>query len=671
MLLERLVVSNFRCFHGRQEIAFATDKNKSLTIIHGENGSGKTNILNGLYWCLTGQFTPRLQNPELLINKAAYDDDRTAECYVELFFTHEDKQYQCVRRVTGRTTNKLELFILDGQKPRSVPNPQQIIEAIIPKGLSQWFFFDAEAIGELELSGSDEFRRSLRRILGFELVDGLVEDLELCQRKLQKNLTHAVNSKELDEIQNRIEEIQHVMPRQRSMASTLDAQVTEKTAQLEAIEAKLRAFPKSQPLQDRRSRLENRRKVQVQLKRDLQAQLALCMGDAGPAILAYQKATALEGQLHIKENSGRLPAPYSDQLVEDILREGTCICGRAVAAHSAEEQKIHRLLRDAATPIFNTRVRAVQLLIKAIAGTCARYVPTREDIVRRIAAADAEIASIDVELKEVRDQLQKLEDSVVQDLERDFSKAKVEFRDLSGKHAVVLERISDNEEELGKLQAKYDNAAKRQGHGAAVQAEIDKLRRLTTFLTKTLKEQEARALNILLAELTHVLETYLTKHYEPRIVPSTYQVTMVDAKGREVGRSTGEGQVLKFAFISTVVALASRKTGPKVDFLADPTVAPLVLDAPFSALDPQYQSSVATNIVAQASQVVLLISSAAWSEGVGSALDPSVGKRYVLISRQEGPRGNKPVKHMTIGRRKILLNEYGAERDETVIEECE
>jgi DNA sulfur modification protein DndD len=67
--------------------------------------------------------------------------------------------------------------------------------------------------------------------------------------------------------------------------------------------------------------------------------------------------------------------------------------------------------------------------------------------------------------------------------------------------------------------------------------------------------------------------------------------------------------------------------------------------------------------------LVLLLSSAAWGEGVAKALDPYVGKRYVLLSRQEGPRGNKPVKTMMLGKRTITLNEYDADRDESVIME--
>jgi DNA sulfur modification protein DndD len=148
---------------------------------------------------------------------------------------------------------------------------------------------------------------------------------------------------------------------------------------------------------------------------------------------------------------------------------------------------------------------------------------------------------------------------------------------------------------------------------------------------------------------------------------------MVDDDGQEVGESTGESQVLKFAFITAVVALAARKTVTKVDFLASPTVAPLVLDAPFSALDPEYQRSVAKNLVDQACQIVLLISAAAWSGGdgggVGQALTPVIGKRYVLISRVEGPRGDKPIKKISIKGREINLTEYNAERTESILRE--
>jgi DNA sulfur modification protein DndD len=189
------------------------------------------------------------------------------------------------------------------------------------------------------------------------------------------------------------------------------------------------------------------------------------------------------------------------------------------------------------------------------------------------------------------------------------------------------------------------------------------------YIRRSLIQQERQALTILAFELNAVLKRYLTKHYSAKINPATYAVQLVDQEGKMVGHSTGEGQVLKFAFIATVVALAARKTQQKIQWMSEPTIAPLVLDAPFSALDPEYQGSVARNLATQTTQLVLMISSAAWGEKVAVALEPVVGKRYLIVSHESGTQGDKPIKRLRISGVDHQLNHYGAERNESTFVE--
>lgn len=669
MLLIELKICNFRSFYGMQVIKFGPAGSNGVTVIHGENGAGKTNLLNAIFWCLTGAFTPRLSNPELLINKAARDEDKAAECYVDLRFSHENRDFQVVRTVTGRNESRLNLYQVKDDIPRAVQNPQTFIERIIPKALSRWFFFDAEAIGELELSGSQEFRRSLRRILGFELVDILVDDLQLCLSKKQRNLTNVANSKSLVEIQGKIEGIDHVLPAQREKLRILDARLHELDAKVGHIESQLRGLPKSRPLQERRTRIDAQRKQRLATRKELRDQELRFMGESALAVLGIAPAIGFEGQLHVKENTGRLPAPFSEQLVEDILREAMCVCGRPVNHGSCEEGKIRGLLKNASTTGFNARVRSIQYLLKDIRSTHDRYEGMLASIQHKVEVTDSEIVEFDGELKDIREQLQQIDEESIRVLEDARASANTQHRELFSQQAVLQNQVVENEKRLSDLRLRYDNESKKLGHSDAIRKEIDKIKRLSDYVVKTLKDQEIRALNVLQIELNRVLGNYLTKHFKARINPKTYEVEMLDTQGRQVGRSTGEGQVLKFAFITTVVALAGRKTQEKIDFLAEPTVAPLVLDAPFSALDPDYQGSVAANLADQSSQLVLLLSSAAWGESVAAALEGRVKKRYMLVSRERGPRGNKPVKTMMLAGNKLTLNEYGAERDESVIVE--
>jgi DNA sulfur modification protein DndD len=667
MFLQRLRIVNFRGFYGEQVVEFAPVSDKPVTIIHGENGAGKTNLLNAVFWCLTGLFTPRLSNPEMLINKAARDEDKEAACLVEINFSHEDREYLLRRTVIRRGESNLELFHIEDDTQKLVPKPQLFMERIIPKGLSRWFFFDAEAIGELELSGSEQFKRELRRVLGFELVDALVEDLERCLSKKQRNLVAAVNSKELDQIQSNIENIEHVLPNQRIKSDELGKLLQDADANVSRIERELQELPKSRPLQEQRSKLDARRKNRVVTRKELQEQIARFTGESAPAVLLAPLASPFEDQLHVKENTGRLPAPYSEQLVEDILHEGMCVCGREVAHDSCEEAKIRSLLRNASTSAFNNRIRSIQYLLKDIQAAREGFSTGLNDLQRRLAETDTEVADIDDELKQIKQQLEQIDEESIRSLENERNIFRTKSRELVSQISVLQSNITNNEAKLKDLRLRYENTSKRLGHGDTVRKEIDKIKRLSDYIAKTLQKQEHRALQLLQIELNRILARYLTKHFQARINAKTYEVEMLDAQGRQVGRSTGESQVLKFAFITTVVALAGRKTQEKIDFMAEPTIAPLMLDAPFSALDPEYQSSVAENLANQSSQLILLLSSAAWGDSVEKALNPHIGRRYVLISHQAGPRGNKPIKTMKLNGKTIPLNKYETERDESVV----
>ena len=63
MHIERLTVTNFRSFYGEAAINFATPDGtgKTITMIYGENGHGKSNLLNAIHWCITGKTTTSLK----------------------------------------------------------------------------------------------------------------------------------------------------------------------------------------------------------------------------------------------------------------------------------------------------------------------------------------------------------------------------------------------------------------------------------------------------------------------------------------------------------------------------------------------------------------------------------------------------------------------------------
>jgi DNA sulfur modification protein DndD len=672
MRLLNLELSDFRSFFGVHKIEFSAENARRVTLFHGENGAGKTNLLNAIHWCITGKFTPRFEDQRLLVNKEAKKAGRRS-CYVELVFVDEEssegKQYRVHRAATDESETEFSVYEIQRGNSRLMAKGESFLRMLLPPGLISWFFFDAEAIGALELSGSAEFKRDLRKTLGFDLVDTLLQDLEGVHAKRRRELASQTNDKELQLIQADIEDIDRILPNQIETARTLEAESKALEQQYESVRLKLQNLPQAAPIEKRRLEVERGATRIRSEKSELTAKASQMVGQAAPALLLLDITAHLEGKLEQREVRGKLPAPFSDQLVKDIVADGLCICGRPVLEGSPESHKIHDLLKFAATGALNQRISEVRYMIRDIERQAREYPVEIAGVRSRISNFDSELGLLEEEQIELTKKLSKINLSEIQMLERERERLEKERAAkwlLSGK---VSQLIEQNERKKRELQARYDAVLKKLDVSKKLRTEADKVARLMEFIKRSLHDQEKQALLILSHELNDVLRQYLTKHYRATIDPTTYAVRLQDSDGNRVGHSTGEGQVLKFAFIATVVALAAKKTQQKIKWMSDPTIAPLVLDAPFSALDPEYQGSVARNLSFQATQLILMISSAAWGEKVAGALESVTGKRYLIVSHETGPRGEKPVKTLMLNGVELTLNYYDAPRTESTFVE--
>ena len=672
MRLLSLELTDFRAFHGNCKLEFAADDTKRVTVFHGENGAGKTNLLNAIHWCVTGEFTPRFQDKKNLVNKEAFRDGRR-ECCVELIFQDElergGKTYRVRRSATNDHQLDFQVFQIERGNSRPIAKGDSLLRMLLPPGLISWFFFDAEAIGALELNGSEGFKRDLRKTLGFDLVDKLLSDLEVVQTKRRREVASQTNDRELQSIQTDIENIEKVLPGQYETAASLDKEQERIARELDAVRAELSKKPQTEPLERNRRRIEATIPRLDQEKKQLLAESAQIVGASAPSLILLDLTKQLEGRLEQQEVKGRLPSPYSDQLIKDILEAQLCICGRPVTEGSPEAHKIHDLKKFASTGELNRRIGDVRYLIRDIESQGQSFALRIQKVRSRIAEIDVQLGQLEDELKDVTREIQGIKLGEIQALEQKGQKLAKRKDEVLLQAGGILQQIESNERRKRELKVRYDATSKQLKVNQRLKKELEKVTRLIDYIRKAAASQEAQALTILSLELNLILERYLTKHYSAKIDAKTYAVQLYDTEGRKVSHSTGEGQVLKFAFIATVVAMAGKKTQQKIQWLSEPTIAPLVLDAPFSALDPEYQGSVASNLASQTTQLVLMLSSAAWGDKVERALKGHIGKRYLIISRESGPQGRKPVKTLTIEAKEYILNEYGAPITESVLRE--
>jgi DNA sulfur modification protein DndD len=56
MLINKIILNNYRLYEGENTISFNFDESKNIYLVCGENGFGKTTFLHSLLWCLYGRF---------------------------------------------------------------------------------------------------------------------------------------------------------------------------------------------------------------------------------------------------------------------------------------------------------------------------------------------------------------------------------------------------------------------------------------------------------------------------------------------------------------------------------------------------------------------------------------------------------------------------------------
>lgn len=100
MLLKSIKLTNFRQFIDEQ-ITFADGSDgKNVTIILGENGTGKTTFAQAFFWCMYGEteFSDKMMLNRHVANRLLAG--QTAVVSVVLKLTHGDNAYTLTRQQT-------------------------------------------------------------------------------------------------------------------------------------------------------------------------------------------------------------------------------------------------------------------------------------------------------------------------------------------------------------------------------------------------------------------------------------------------------------------------------------------------------------------------------------------------------------------------------------------
>jgi len=196
MKFRKLTIENYKSFQFPTEVAFPVGEDgRSIFLIGGMNGAGKTSIMEAINYCLYGAKSDEIFRNVNRREKAKGNVSVTFELVIEMddlseLIVKRSWSAGAVAEPKPRDMSERLVVVRDGKRV-SVQNQdiwQDYIRAAIPPGITQFFFFDGEKIQEIAADDHSEVRlkSSLEAALGIQYINRLASDILYIKQEERK-----------------------------------------------------------------------------------------------------------------------------------------------------------------------------------------------------------------------------------------------------------------------------------------------------------------------------------------------------------------------------------------------------------------------------------------------------------------------------------------------------
>lgn len=664
MKFDMLTLKNFRQYYGKQKIAFSKSNENNITVIHGENGSGKTALLNSFLWLFYGKVN--LPDPEKIVNERVITEIKAggkAEVIVTLTFEHDGKKYTAWRKQVVRKwsdagskkekTNNVENIEDDFQlnyidtagKTITPGNPQNVINQIIPFRLSSLFFFHGEDIDRLSKEeSSEEIQKDIRNIMGLTILERSILHLGKVAKRFEKEM-EKYGSEELKDFIEEKKRLEKEYCELKNERNTLNENLEALRDEKREVDEKFKRLENTKKRAEKRERLESELKDTKSSINEINEQIKILCSKKAYLTLVDKPYRVTQKILEEERERGNLPTSIKRQLVDDLLKIHMCICGRELNEGTEPFKMVKKWREKAGSKGLEGRAAVIASAIK-------EFPQKRKEFNRELKKNLKQKNNLLDRKKELEEQ--------ISEIGKGFEKDVEEIKELENKRKKIGEDIDKTNKKLGSNENEIKNKTKniknheekiektkiKQAKGLIAQKRFIVCKKAQEYLEKQFSSFSRRVRDNVQEKVGNLYSEFVHKPYRAHITDD-YELKILKKVGsynQPVGMSTGERQIASLAFIGGLVDIARERYKEEKDAAYfKGGLYPIIMDSPFGYLDKDYRKAVSENIPKLAEQVIVLVTDTQWEGDVEEAMKGRAGKIYQL--KYNDPRTNPEIEH--------------------------
>lgn len=365
MLLKSIKLENFRQFRN-ESIDFAQGEGgKNVTIIIGENGTGKTTFAQAFFWCLYGEteFSDKIILNKMVATEMTPGSEEKVR--VTLALRHGEVDYTLIREqayhkdyannVKGDNT-VFDIAIKDTSGNTSYVKKSQCeaeVKSILPKELSRYFFFDGERIEKMSKDISTgkkatDFAEAVKGLLGLNAMISAIGHFNPRSSlsvigSYEKSFDSKSNTKiqeytaKIDKCNARLAEIDAALEELDTQKAAAETRKSEKVIELKQYSEGKKLQKEKEDLQ---KQIENTTRMRATVYK------TMCK-DFNASMSPFFSISLIKRALEVlsrHDYSGKDIPFIRDKTIEYLLKQKVCLCGTHLDEGSVPYEKVKSLL---------------------------------------------------------------------------------------------------------------------------------------------------------------------------------------------------------------------------------------------------------------------------------------------------------------------------------------
>lgn len=337
--IRSITMKNFR---GHKDTSIEISDGEGVFFISGNNGGGKTTLINAINWCLFGDiaFNTIYDGTDTGIRTKGIDNSEPVE--VRVVLEGLGHKYQLKRVATDYDERgKLSTLEIDSGNSRELSDneAEALIKKILPKNIRGLFFLNGDNFSTeiFNRNSTNGLKSNIYKVSELDTISNAIRHLGLAENLYLKSIDKT--TRDYNKIQELTESKEFSTKKIEEIEDDIkhaNDKIREHEQELEDFDKLLASVAEIQDIIKDRDRLQDDLKdAESRLAND-EADITECIQKSYHKVLLLDEVEEYRKALNKAEDDGKIPSPVDPKVTNNILETGVCLCGRCIG----EEERV-------------------------------------------------------------------------------------------------------------------------------------------------------------------------------------------------------------------------------------------------------------------------------------------------------------------------------------------